>query len=99
MTRLLRLQVINLGIEADMSVFTQVSLFILSFLPLWISVIFIDIKSIYFNSSNLITEISSIVVIIICLPLSALIVYRAVSTKKKKHGDIYFVKNVKEEKK
>lgn len=37
--------------------------------------------------------------IIICFPLSALIVYRAVSTKKKKHGDIYFVKNVKEEKK
>ena len=98
MTCLSRLQVLNHGIEADMSVFTQVSLFILSFLPLWISVIFIDIKSIYFNSSNLITEISSIVVIIICFPLSALIVYRAVSTKKKKHGDIYFVKNVKAKK-
>ena len=48
-----------------MSLFTVISLFITSFLPLWISIIFIDVKSLICNGSNMYTEIVSIIVILI----------------------------------
>lgn len=47
-----------------MSSFIVISLFITSFFPLWISIIFIDVKSIICNGSNLYTEIISIIAII-----------------------------------
>lgn len=48
-----------------MSLFIVISLFITSFLPLWISIIFIDVKSLICNGSNIYTEIVSIIVIVI----------------------------------
>lgn len=48
-----------------MSLFIVISLFITSFFPLWISIIFIDVKSIIYNGSNLYTEIISIIAIVI----------------------------------
>ena len=48
-----------------MSLFIVISLFITSFFPLWISIIFIDVKSIICNGSNLYTEIISIIAIVI----------------------------------
>lgn len=44
-----------------MSLFIVISLFITSFLPLWISIIFIDVKSLICNGSNVYTEIVSII--------------------------------------
>lgn len=48
-----------------MSLFIVISLFITSFLPLWVSIIFIDVKSLICNGSNMYTEIVSIIVIVI----------------------------------
>lgn len=48
-----------------MSLFIVISLFITSFFPLWISIIFIDVKSIIYNGSSLYTEIISIIAIVI----------------------------------
>lgn len=55
-----------------MSLFIVISLFITSFLPLWMSIIFIDIKSIICNSGNLYTEIISIIVIVLTNILSVI---------------------------
>lgn len=57
-------QVQKIGVDG-MSLFTVISLFITSFLPLWISIIFIDVKSLICNGSNMYTEIVSIIVILI----------------------------------
>lgn len=57
-------QVQKIGVD-DMSLFIVISLFITSFLPLWISIIFIDVKSLICNGSNVYTEIVSIIVIVI----------------------------------
>ena len=48
-----------------MSLFIVISLFITSFFPLWISIIFIDVKSIICTGSNPYTEIISIIAIVI----------------------------------
>lgn len=57
-------QVQKIGVDY-MSLFIVISLFITSFFPLWISIIFIDVKSIIYNGSNLYTEIISIIAIVI----------------------------------
>ena len=57
-------QVQKIGVDY-MSLFIVISLFITSFFPLWISIIFIDVKSIIYNGSSLYTEIISIIAIVI----------------------------------
>lgn len=55
-----------------MSLFVVISLFITSFLPLWISIVFIDVKSIVGNSGNIYTEIISIIAIVLTNIFSAI---------------------------
>ena len=58
-----------------MSKLISISLYYISFVPLWLSIIFIDLKSCIENLNNLWTEKISIVSIIICT-LICLIVFR-----------------------
>lgn len=76
----------------------SLSLFFISFTPLWISVLFIDMKSIFENQTNLWTEKISIVCIIIFVFLSLCILrkeLRAVGREGTRH---FTVIKVKEEK-
>lgn len=64
-----------------MSVFSSLSMFFLSFTPLWISVLFLDIKSIIQNETSLYTEWISICAIIAFLVISLIILSRSLSLK------------------
>lgn len=65
----------NLGMRRKMSKLFSISLYYISFAPLWLSIIFIDVKSCIENLNNLWTEKISIVSIIICT-LICLIIFR-----------------------
>ena len=56
-----------------MSVFSSLSMFFLSFTPLWVSVLFLDIKSIIENETPLYTEWTSICIIVVLSLLSVII--------------------------
>lgn len=56
-----------------MSLFVVISLFVTSFLPLWISIIFIDIKSVICNSGNIYTEIICIIAIVLANAFSVIV--------------------------
>ena len=49
-------------------------LYFTSFLPLWISIIFIDIKSMFENTENLWTEIISVFIIVLVGIVSTIVV-------------------------
>lgn len=73
------------------------SMFILSFAPLWISILFIDTKSIIEKQTNIVTEISSIITIIIISTISLVILI--FSLKKSEQGNQeYTIESVAEEK-
>ena len=65
----------KIGVD-DLSLLVVISLFITSFLPLWISIIFIDIKSIICNSDNLYTESISIIAIVLANMLAGVVLNR-----------------------
>lgn len=81
-----------------MSILFSVSLFYLSFIPLWISVSFIDIKSIIENTYGCCTEIISLACIIIGAIISCIIAYRELSIKNNSGTSKYEIINVQEEK-
>lgn len=81
-----------------MSVFTSFSMFFVSLFPLWISVIFIDLKSIYSGSSCVWTEILSTSVILIVLLVSGGILKKSFNDKKREGVQRYEVVTAKEEK-
>ena len=60
-----------------MSAFSSLSMFFLSFAPLWISVLFLDIKSIINNETPLYTEWISICVIVVLSAVSLIILSRS----------------------
>lgn len=60
-----------------MSIFFSLSLFFLSYLPLWICIIFKDIISINKNKPYIATEIISIACILICAVFSCVVVYKS----------------------
>ena len=81
-----------------MSFITSFALFFLSLTPLWISIIFIDAKSIWENISNLYTEMISIGCILIGLIFSIIIVKYYFSKTPNIKKNRYILKTVKEEK-
>lgn len=69
-----------------MSRLFEPSLFYLSFLPLWLSILFVDITSIIENEKHLYSEIIGIVIITILLVFSfAILFFQIKCFKKRKH--------------
>lgn len=66
-----------------MSIFFSASLYFLSFIPLWVSIIFMDAKSILEGSSDIITEVISIISILLGLATATIIVFTKFGGKKK----------------
>lgn len=81
-----------------MSKLFSLSLYHTSFLPLWISILFIDIKSIAEKNTHLITEIISVSCILISLLLAVVILLVALCTKGKEGASQQTLISVKEEK-
>ena len=73
-------------------------LFHISFTPLWISIIFIDVKSYIDNHSNLYTEYISLVCICISCLISLLVLRSGLYTDTKEGTSTYKIISVKEEK-
>lgn len=76
----------------------SLSLFYLSFLPLWLSVIFIDVRSCWGSTNNLYTEYISIVCIILCFILSFYYVYKILLCPTNENTSSYILKKAEEEK-
>lgn len=81
-----------------MSLVTSFSLFFLSFAPLWISILFIDIRSVLENQSEILTEKYSIVVILILSLVSFLILKRFFNKEDKSGAQEFVIETVEEEK-
>ena len=81
-----------------MSVITNFLFLFLSFLPLWIAVLFVDIKSIIENQSNLITEWTSIILILLISIISIIVLIKKLNPKVCQNKKTYNIKSAKEEK-
>ena len=81
-----------------MSALTSFSMFFLSFLPLWISVIFLDGKSIWDGSTQVYTEVISIAVIVVVALISFVWLYIFVNQKDRREAQSYVLVSAKEEK-
>jgi len=81
-----------------MSLLSSMSLFFLSFAPLWLSILFIDIKSIVEGLTPLYTEWISIVIIVIASIVSVFILLNALNTKRRSGVQKYRITVVEEEK-
>lgn len=81
-----------------MSFIKSFSLFYLSLTPLWLSIMFIDAKSICENSTNLFTEIISIICISVAMLITAVVVILAFRKKNISKTQRYTLTEVKEEK-
>ncbi len=74
----------------------QLSMYYLSFLPLWVSIIIIDWISIIRNDRCLWIERISIPVIVSGIIISSMIVYKWITKKEKQNRETYTVENAKE---
>lgn len=81
-----------------MSIFTSLSMFFLSFAPLWVSVLFLDIKSIVENETPLYTEWISICVIVVLSILSAIILFCSLRVKNRAGVQKYRLIHIEEQK-
>ena len=81
-----------------MSITKSLSMFFLSFSPLWLSVFFIDGKSLMENSENIYTEIISISLILIGTLFSLVILIFAFNPKDRNGAQKYTLISAKEEK-
>lgn len=81
-----------------MSIPFSFSLFYLSFLPLWVSIVFVNVKSIWQQNENLMTEYISVPCIVILFFLSLGIVFGKFRELKKEDGDNHTLLKVREEK-
>lgn len=64
-----------------MGIWFRISMFITSFLPLWITILFIEILSIFKNDKNLFTEYVVIFLVLITLSTSLFIIFYTISRK------------------
>ena len=69
-----------------------------SFLPLWVSIIFIDIISLLENSDGIMTEIISVVIIFLISFFSFIMLYNFLSKKSKEGSIIVTLNSIVEEK-
>lgn len=81
-----------------MSRITSFCMFFLSFLPLWISVLFIDIKSVCEEDLNVWTEIISILLILIVSAFSFVILLCGLNSRNSENQQEYKIINANEEK-
>lgn len=81
-----------------MSKFLFFSLYYTSFTPLWISILFIDIKSWLENSQYLSTEKYSVLIIVFLWIVSFIVVLVGFSSKKKEGTSVFVLKTIQEEK-
>ena len=81
-----------------MSFIKSFSLFYLSLTPLWLSIAFIDAKSLWENTTNLFTEIISILCISVAMLITAIVVILAFRKKNISKTQLYTLTEVKEEK-
>lgn len=78
-----------------MTTINSLCLYYISFAPLWIAVLFIDIKNIVENESNLYTEIISIISIITTFFISVIVVCTLIKDKRKSGIEKYSIIDVK----
>ena len=81
-----------------MSLATSCSMFFLSFAPLWVSILFIDIKSIIVKQTGVMTEKYSILVILIISIISLVILMLSFNKKNTNVSQEYIIDTVEEEK-
>ena len=81
-----------------MSKIVSSCLYFTSFLPLWISIIFIDIKSMFENAENLWTEIISVFIIVLVGIVSIIVVLFVFATNSEDGLDKRMIKEVTEDK-
>lgn len=81
-----------------MSVITGFCMFFLSFFPLWISVLFIDIKSILEGNPNIWTEIISISLILLVSIISLVVLMHELNPRNTSNQQEYRIVSAKEEK-
>ena len=81
-----------------MSIITGFCLFFLSFCPLWISVLFIDIKSIFEGNPNLWTEVISISLIVIATIISLVVLLCELNPRHANNKQEYILVSAKDEK-
>lgn len=80
-----------------MSIFISFSMYFLSFIPLWLTVLFIDMKSMLEGTENNYTEIISVIIILICTLFSLIILFaKFYFTNDERY--IYTIKKAKESK-
>ena len=70
-------------------------LYFISFVPLWLAILFIDIKNIVEQDPNLYTEKISIISIIIVLIFSIIVMLRLIKDKRKSGTEKYTIINAK----
>lgn len=78
--------------------FFSVSLYFLSFIPLWISIVFLDVLSIIENKTSCATEYISIICILSATALSAAVIIREFHRQGTEGAREGILKSVKEEK-
>lgn len=81
-----------------MAIITSFSMFFLSFFPLWISVLFIDIKSICEGNPNIGTEIISILLIFVATIISLIVLLFVLHPKETRGAQEYTIVSAREEK-
>lgn len=81
-----------------MSVFSSLSMFFLSFAPLWVSVLFLDIKSIVENETPLCTEWISICIIVVLSLFSVIILSRSLRVKNRAGIQKHRITHIEEQK-
>ncbi len=81
-----------------MSLVTSFSMFFLSFAPLWVSILFIDIKSIIEKETGILTEEITVFVIIVLSIISITIMMLSLNKKNRIGTQKYVIENVEEEK-
>jgi hypothetical protein len=81
-----------------LSKIVSIALYCTSFLPLWISVLFIDIKNLFTSDTNIMTEIISLICILVMLLLSLVVLFCSFCKGNKAGVSKYTLVSAKEEK-
>lgn len=81
-----------------MSLAVSFSMFFLSFAPLWVSILFIDIKSIIENQTEIVTEKYSVLFILILAIISLVILMISFNKQNKNGAQEFTIESVEEEK-
>jgi len=74
-----------------MTTINSLCLYYISFTPLWLAILFMDIKSIIDNNPNIYTEIISIVSTIILFIISSTVVFYLLADKRKSNSEKYMI--------